>query len=639
MLKLAFKNVNIFVLLFISFFAIFCSFWLIINYGNIDFSAIIFHLKMPYGANSYFIISFILASIVPSLVLSYLCFFKRIMPLIIIFVVFTLLVVLKYNYLGIVERIYKIKFALNYNLYPYIDYLYVFCGIVVALLLVYFMNRKFGKFIYKRSILFIMIIFVASLYSLQRQFDIVRFFTRDYSNFYEQNYVFYELPNNLEGFRIDTKDSIDSTLKTPIIPQTKRNIIIIFSESMESTYSNTANLLEPNLANGGGLHNLEYLDSNLNVESKIDSTNAESKMETKIDSKLKTSTLNSPQNLESNNLDSAIESTLQIKDKTAFKSLQNKTNLIPNLTSLANSHINFSTTDSFGGIMQVKNTSPTIAGTSSYMCGVPLNARIGNYFNMQNFLSSASCISDILHNLGYHQMALLGYDSRFAGSAGFFRTHHINAIDFHNFKEMLNINNDNLNDFSGFWGIKDSLVFDYAKKYLSQIDSTKPFALYIPTADTHFPEGYVDKDYCKGLDTTYNSAIKCNDKIISDFVFWVQRQDFYENTTIVIVGDHLSMKQNYFKENAPRFVFNIFINPSFSKNPSADLIKNRKLSHFDITALILDSLNIKTKAFGLGRNPLYQKTLLEIYGIEEFNKLITQDSRLYESLWKTRNKN
>ncbi|MDE6886535.1 MAG: hypothetical protein K2P17_05815 [Helicobacteraceae bacterium] len=67
------------------------------------------------------------------------------------------------------------------------------------------------------------------------------------------------------------------------------------------------------------------------------------------------------------------------------------------------------------------------------------------------------------------------------------------------------------------------------------------------------------------------------------------------------------MKQNYFKENAPRFIFNIFINPSFSKNPSADLIKNRKLSHFDITALILDSLNIKTKVFGLGRNPLYQK--------------------------------
>ncbi len=157
------------------------------------------------------------------------------------------------------------------------------------------------------------------------------------------------------------------------------------------------------------------------------------------------------------------------------------------------------------------------------MCGVPLNVRIGNYFNMQNFLSSASCISDILHNLGYHQIALLGYDSRFAGSAGFFRTHHINAIDFHNFKEMLNINNDNLNDFSGFWGIKDSLVFDYAKKYLSHIDSTKPFALYIPTADTYFPEGYVDKAYCKGLDTTYNSAIKCNDKIISDFVSWVQR--------------------------------------------------------------------------------------------------------------------
>ncbi|MDE6886533.1 MAG: hypothetical protein K2P17_05805 [Helicobacteraceae bacterium] len=63
----------------------------------------------------------------------------------------------------------------------------------------------------------------------------------------------------------------------------------------------------------GELHNLEYPDSNLNVELKIDSTNAESKWKLNIDSKLKTSTLNSPQNLESNNLDSAIDSTLQTK--------------------------------------------------------------------------------------------------------------------------------------------------------------------------------------------------------------------------------------------------------------------------------------------------------------------------------------
>ncbi|RDU58225.1 sulfatase-like hydrolase/transferase, partial [Helicobacter sp. MIT 14-3879] len=149
--------------------------------------------------------------------------------------------------------------------------------------------------------------------------------------------------------------------------------------------------------------------------------------------------------------------------------------------------------------------------------------------------------------------------------------------------------------------------------------------------DTHFPNGYVDKDFCSDLEFGYSSAIKCSDRIISDFIAWVKKQDFYKNTTIIILGDHLSMQQNFFPDNAKRAIFNVFINPKFSKEASKELIKNRLISHFDITPLILDSIGFKVESFGLGRNPLYKKTLLEEY--EDFNDLIMQPSKTYESFW------
>ena len=52
-----------------------------------------------------------------------------------------------------------------------------------------------------------------------------------------------------------------------------------------------------------------------------------------------------------------------------------------------------------------------------------------------------------------------------------------------------------------------------------------------------------------------------------------------------------------------------------------------------MTPLILDSIGFKVEYFGLGRNPLYSKTLLEEYGLKEINDLIIKDSKFYRSLW------
>ena len=68
------------------------------------------------------------------------------------------------------------------------------------------------------------------------------------------------------------------------------------------------------------------------------------------------------------------------------------------------------------------------------------------------------------------------------------------------------------------------------------------------TVDTHFEDGYLS-DSCKAdYGNQYSNVISCASDMIYNFVKWIQEQDFYENTTIVISGDHLTMQTGGFFE-------------------------------------------------------------------------------------------
>lgn len=306
--------------------------------------------------------------------------------------------------------------------------------------------------------------------------------------------------------------------------------------------------------------------------------------------------------------------------------------LIPNLSAFAaGGGINFSANEVVGGIYPNEGSSVTIAGITSYLCGAPLIlARGGIKSRLSYYLPNATCISDILFQNHYKQVFLQGSDSNAGGHIKLFRKHHIDVLDVNYFKDIGKI----AQDYNKNWGMEDSKVFAMAKDYLSKYNGKTPFAVYISTIDTHFPTGYVDKTICPDLADGYENAIRCSDRMIGDFIRYVQASKFGKNTTIVVVGDHLSMKEDFFPQDSKRFVFDLFINPHFSKKVNKNLVKNRMLTHYDISTLILDSLGFHIEFFGLGRNPLYSKTLLETYGVSEFNTLLMQPSRLYEYLWK-----
>ena len=309
---------------------------------------------------------------------------------------------------------------------------------------------------------------------------------------------------------------------------------------------------------------------------------------------------------------------------------------IPYLSQLAKKHINFSGTNVLGGAQQLYGTTWTIAGTISQLCGIPLNIPIGgNEFKNKNFLNHAVCVPDVLNQLGYEQDFLSGANLDFAGTEYFLNKHKIKVQDKKFLIQTKKVPNQ-LDDFKGLWGIKDGAILNIASDILKEKEkSKKPFALYISTVDTHFGKGFMDPKLCANIENTYAKSFTCADFLIGQFIEKFQKSPLAQNTTIVILGDHLTMGE-FFPKETNRRVFNLFINPRFTYTEKDLKVRTqfRDFSHFDIAPLLLDSIGIPTESFGLGRNPLYKRTLLETdFNEETFNKELMLPNKMYESFW------
>lgn len=68
--------------------------------------------------------------------------------------------------------------------------------------------------------------------------------------------------------------------------------------------------------------------------------------------------------------------------------------------------------------------------------------------------------------------------------------------------------------------------------------SNQPFCMELVTIDTHTPDGYICDECKHEYDSQYANVISCQSRQVEAFVRWCQKQEWYENTTIVITGDH-----------------------------------------------------------------------------------------------------
>lgn len=308
-------------------------------------------------------------------------------------------------------------------------------------------------------------------------------------------------------------------------------------------------------------------------------------------------------------------------------------NYIPNLTHLAKENTHFSSRENLQGATEVSGTSWTMASMVAQTSGVPLMLPIGDnsYGKYAEFLPGITSMGEILAKQGYNNELILGSKSEFAGIDTYFLSHgNYKIFDYYTAIEKGYIDE----DYYEFWGFEDKKLFEYAKEEATELSKTgEPFSLIINSIDLHTPSGYLCPECGSVYSDKYKNVISCQDRLINDYVQWAKKQDFYEDTVIVIVGDHVSMaprvEEEYVKdEDYERTTYNVIINSRLEATNNI----NRDFTTMDMYPTILAAIGceIEGERLGIGTN-LYSgiPTVMEEMGKEKFMEEISKNSILY----------
>ncbi|MDX9970361.1 MAG: sulfatase-like hydrolase/transferase [Candidatus Gracilibacteria bacterium] len=235
--------------------------------------------------------------------------------------------------------------------------------------------------------------------------------------------------------------------------------------------------------------------------------------------------------------------------------------LIENLRDIENQSI------SFTNIEQDEISHHTIGGLVATQCGFPLisSSHANTMSGMDYYLGTADCLSDLLFEEGYFLSFFGGANLNFSSKGNFFKTHKFESVN--GIIELIPLVEDSR--YRNSWGFFDDTVLELAyKEFETLAKKDRNFALFVLTLDTHHPEGFISKS-CENVKYEYTEnpildAVKCSDKLISEFVHKIRNSGLSDNTVIVISSDHLAMtntakdllklgdRKNLFMVNLPK---------------------------------------------------------------------------------------
>lgn len=312
-----------------------------------------------------------------------------------------------------------------------------------------------------------------------------------------------------------------------------------------------------------------------------------------------------------------------------------KENVIPELTKLSIENENFSGNENkLNGGYALTGATWTVAAMFAQTSGLPLTIPIdSNAMSSQDkFLPGVTSLGEILEKEGYQQDLLLGSDATFGGRKLYFEQH--GNYDIYDYNYAID-NHEIPQDYHVWWGYEDRILFEQGKKRLNELAaSDKPFNLTMLTVDTHFEDGYLCPDCPDTFDDQYSNVMACSSKQVTDFVEWIQQQPFYENTTIVISGDHPTMDSDFNDDVADEYVrkvYTTYINAPVQPSKTS----YREYSTFDNYPTTLASLGVEIdgERLGLGTNLFSNRdTLSETYGNDMINRELSKKSLTMDRL-------
>lgn len=318
-----------------------------------------------------------------------------------------------------------------------------------------------------------------------------------------------------------------------------------------------------------------------------------------------------------------------------------KENLIPEITELAQQNLNFGKNKNhIGGGFDASGSTSTFPTYHSRSLGIP---NIINYTRTP-ILHHYKSLYKILNQHGYKQFF-------FQGNSGLYKQFHYFATDQKidevygpdDLIQRLGLDSAYFNRKPNFRTVQDREAFLFASQILDTIQ--EPFSLTFFTIDTHAPYGLYDPDCVESVDEKnedelLKASIRCVSRELKNFLISLKIKPFYENTSIIVFGDHRFMGTRLVKGSPERKWIDVFINSS--KEPVKG--ENRLFTDVDMFPTMLSSINFNIDGDKLGfGTDLFsdKKTLVESIGLDSLNKEFDKMSShlVYESYLLQKRKN
>lgn len=198
----------------------------------------------------------------------------------------------------------------------------------------------------------------------------------------------------------------------------------------------------------------------------------------------------------------------------------------------------------FSDMRQVAGSEWTVGGMVASLCGTPLLHQRqlgGNSILFSRFLDQAVCFGDVLAEAGYRQHFMGGASTGFAGKGAFLEAHGYDSVLGR--EQLLPLLEEQ--SYRNDWGLYDDSLFSLALAEFNRLAAgTEPFNLTLLTLDTHHPDGFPSAS-CPpypGQDNSILHAVHCTDTLLREFITQLQAHPRYQDTLVVLVSDHLSMR-------------------------------------------------------------------------------------------------
>ncbi|MBR2092222.1 MAG: LTA synthase family protein [Fibrobacter sp.] len=296
------------------------------------------------------------------------------------------------------------------------------------------------------------------------------------------------------------------------------------------------------------------------------------------------------------------------------------TNLMPEITELALKNLNFGRIKNhIGGGNDTRGSNSTFPSMHSRSLGIP---NIINYTKTP-ILHHYKSLYKILNASGYHQIFFQGNPGLYKQFQYFATDQKIDEVYGPNdLIQQMKLDTADLIRKQGYKTVQDKESFKFAKQILDTI--SEPFSLTFFTIDTHSPSGIYDPDCIKANDEKkederLKASVRCVSRELNNFLDSIKSKPIYQNTSIIIFGDHRFPGTTLVNGFPNGKWIDIFINPS--KKPNLE--ENRKFSDIDMFPTILSSINFEIEGGKLGfGTDLFseKKTLLETISLDSINK-------------------